>query len=196
MSGDTRGTKTLLKGGISFAAVTAVLGVDVASAQLTELVVTARKRAESLQDIPLSVQAFSAADLSKQDIVGLADYASKIPSLTYSAWQPGASIIVFRGVTTTAESFNGTSSTALYLDEFPMTVEGGNPDIRLVDVNRLEAVSGPQPTTYGASSQSGTLKIVTEKPDLSEYGGFVDVSLSAMKMATPVTTSRRRSTFR
>lgn len=185
MSGDTRGTKTLLKGGISFAAVSAVLGVDVASAQLTELVVTARKRAESLQDIPLSVQAFSAADLSKQDIVGLADYANKIPSLTYSAWQPGASIIVFRGVTTTAESFNGTSSTALYLDEFPMTVEGGNPDIRLVDVNRLEAVSGPQPTTYGASSQSGTLKIVTEKPDLSEYGGFVDISLSAMEEGDP-----------
>jgi len=185
MSGDTRGTKTLLKGGISFAAATAVLGVDVASAQLTELLVTARKRSESLQDIPLSVQAFSAADLSKQDIVGLADYANKIPSLTYSAWQPGASIIVFRGVTTTAESFNGTSSTALYLDEFPMTVEGGNPDIRLVDVNRLEAVSGPQPTTYGASSQSGTLKIVTEKPDLSEYGGFVDVSLSAMEEGDP-----------
>ena len=182
MSGENKGAKTLLKGSISFAAVTAVMGADQAAfAQIDEVIVTARKRNESLQDIPLSVQAFGAAELDKQDIVGLEDYANKIPSLTYSAWQPGASIVVFRGVTTTAESFNGTSSTALYLDEFPMTAEGQNPDIRLVDVERLEAVSGPQPTTYGASSQSGTLKIVTAKPDLSEASGFVDVSLSAME---------------
>ena len=182
MSGEAKGVKTLLKGGISFAAVTAVMGADQAAfAQIDEIFVTARKRNESIQDIPLSVQAFGAKELDKQDILGLDDYANKIPSLTYSSWQPGASIVVFRGVTTTAESFNGTSSSALYLDEFPMNAEGQNPDIRLVDINRLEAVSGPQPTTYGASSQSGTLKIVTQKPDLSEASGFVDVSLSAME---------------
>lgn len=173
--------KSFFKGSVSLVVLTAVTGTTKSYAALDELVVTARKRTENLQDVPLSVQAFSGEQLAKQGLKNLEDYARLIPSLTYSAWQPGASIVVFRGVTTTAESFNGTSSTALYLDEMPIQSEGTNPEVRLVDMERLEAVSGPQPTTYGASSQSGTLKYVTKKPDLAEFGGFVDTSLSFME---------------
>ncbi len=161
-----------------------VLAATPAYAQVAdrdEIIVTARKRAESLQDVPLSVQAFSEEDQVKGALKSLEDYALRLPSLSYSQFLPGQSIIVFRGATTTAESFNGTSSSALYLDEIPMQLEGQNPEIRLVDMQRLEAVSGPQPTTYGASSQSGTLKYVTNAPNLSEFGGFVEASGSVLE---------------
>ena len=183
--------KSIMKRGVSSAAIIALVGVtptfaqeetgESASNDRDTIVVTARKRAESLQDVPLSVQALDTEQLAKEAIRGLEDYAKKLPALTYSEFLPGGSIIVFRGATSTAESFVGTSSSALYLDEIPLQDEGFNPDVRLVDMARIEAVSGPQPTTYGASSQSGTLKFVTNKPDLSEYGGYVDVSGSLLQ---------------
>ena len=64
------------------------------------------------------------------------------------------------------------SSSALYLDEQPITQSGNNPDPRLVDIERLEALRGPQGTLYGASSQSGTLRVITNKPDPSEFDGW------------------------
>jgi len=158
----------------------AVTGGPVAVAQevlaLEEIIVTARKRTQNLQDVPVSVMAFGADKIVKQGINSLEDYARLIPSLTYSSWLPGASIVVFRGVTVTADAFSGSSSAATYFNEMPITAQGLNVDVAMVDMERLEAVSGPQPTTYGASAQSGVLKFVTAKPDLSEFGGFVDVS--------------------
>ena len=113
---------------------------------LEEIVVTARKRAENLQDVPVSVQAFSADAIAKQGITGLADYARLIPSLTYSSWLPGNSIVVFRGVTVTADAFSGDSSAAMFFNDMPITVQGLNPEVSTVDMQRIEAVSGPQPT--------------------------------------------------
>jgi len=171
-------------------AVLAALGVSVATTPavvaqetlaLEEVIVTARKRVENLQDVPISVMAFDANKIEKQDIRSLEDYARLIPSLTYSSWLPGNSMVIFRGVTVTADSFSGSSSAATFFNEMPITSQGANPEVSLVDMERLEAVSGPQPTTYGASAQSGVLKFVTAKPDFSGFSGFVDVSLSAME---------------
>ena len=148
---------------------------------LEEIVVTARKRSENLQDVPISVQAFGAETIAKQGIRTLEDYARLVPSLTYSSWLPGNSILVFRGVTVTADAFGGTSSAAIFLNEIPLTSQGQNPEVASVDMERIEAVSGPQPTTYGASAQSGVLKFVTAKPDLGNYGGFVDISGTHME---------------
>ncbi len=152
---------------------------------LEEIIVTARKRSENLQDVPISVQAFSSETIEKQGIRTLEDYARLIPSLTYSSWLPGASIVVFRGITTTADAFSGTSSAATFFNEMPITSQGQNPEVAMVDMERIEAVSGPQPTTYGASAQSGVLKFVTAKPDLAEFGGFVEVSGSFMEEGDP-----------
>ena len=167
--------------GASFAvaAAPAVMAQEVAA--IDEIIVTARKRSENLQDVPMSVMAFGADAIAKQGIKSLEDYARLIPSLTYSSWLPGSSIVVFRGVTVTADAFSGNSSASTYFNEMPITSQGATPEVSLVDMERLEAVSGPQPTTYGASAQSGVLKFVTAKPDLSEFGGYVDVSGSAMK---------------
>ena len=171
----------LMACGASIAVTAAPAAVAQEVAPLDEIIVTARKRTESLQDVPISVMAFSADAIAKQGIKSLEDYARLIPSLTYSSWLPGSSIVVFRGVTVTADAFSGNSSAATYFNEMPITSQGANPEVALVDMERLEAVSGPQPTTYGASAQSGVLKFVTAKPDFSEFSGYVDVSVSAME---------------
>jgi iron complex outermembrane receptor protein len=152
---------------------------------LDEIIVTARKRSENLQDVPISVQAFGADAIAKQGIRSLEDYARLIPSLTYSSWLPGSSIVVFRGVTVTADAFSGNSSAATYFNEMPITSQGANPEVAMIDMERLEAVSGPQPTTYGASAQSGVLKFVTAKADFSGFGGYVDVSGTGMEEGEP-----------
>jgi len=152
---------------------------------IEEIIVTARKRSENLQDVPISVMAFSSEDIAKKGIRSLEDYARLIPSLTYSSWLPGSSIVVFRGVTVTADAFSGNSSAATYFNEMPISSQGVNPEVSMVDMERLEAVSGPQPTTYGASAQSGVLKFITARPDLSELSGYIDASGSAMEEGDP-----------
>ncbi|TNE36081.1 MAG: TonB-dependent receptor [Alphaproteobacteria bacterium] len=182
MFGDGKTFKSSLKYGVSAVAIAVFVDPNmVAHAQVDEIMVTARKRAESVQDVPLSIQAFSGEDLERQGLQNLEDYANSIPGLTYSSWQPGSAIVVFRGVTTSAESFDSAQSSATYLDEVPIQSNGQNADVRLYDIERLEAVSGPQPTTYGGSSQSGTLKIVTKKPVMGEFEAWLDVGGSYME---------------
>ena len=101
------------------------------------------------------------------------DYARIVPGLSVSDRQPGGTTIVFRGVATSGLQFGAVSSSALYLDEQPITQSGRNPDPRLIDVARIEALRGPQGTLYGASSQSGTLRVITDKPDADKFEGWV-----------------------
>ncbi len=166
---------------VGVTAAPAALGQDeLDELKLEEIIVTARKRTESLQDVPISVMAFGSEAILKKGIKSLEDYARQIPALTYSSWLPGNSIVVFRGVTVTADAFSGSSSSAIYFNDIPITSQGLNPEVSTLDLERMEAVSGPQPTTYGASAQSGVLKFVTAKPDLSAFGGFVEVSGSVL----------------
>ncbi|MEO0424627.1 MAG: TonB-dependent receptor [Pseudomonadota bacterium] len=138
---------------------------------LEEIVVTSRRRAQDVQDVPLYIQALSGEDLRESMARGFEDYARDLTSVTFGTSGPGASTIVFRGAVSQPSGFDTISSSTLYLDEIPITRDGQNADVRLYDIERLEALSGPQPTLYGAGSQSGTLKIVTNKPDTTENGG-------------------------
>ena len=83
------------------------------------------------------------------------DYAKFVPGLSLGEREPGGTTIVFRGVASSGLQFGAVSSSALYLDEQPITQSGRNPDPRLIDIERVEALRGPQGTLYGASSQSG-----------------------------------------
>ena len=89
---------------------------------------------------------------------------------------PGTAKIIFRGIADDAATFIAEPSAALYLDEQSLTMNG-TPDPRMVDIERVEALSGPQGTLYGASSQSGTLRIVTNKPDPTAFDANIDVML-------------------
>ena len=89
------------------------------------------------------------------------DVAKYIPGLSLAQREPGGTTIVFRGVASSGIQFGAVSSSALYLDEQPITQSGRSPDPRFIDIERIEALRGPQGTLYGASSQSGTLRVIT-----------------------------------
>ncbi|GHD38318.1 TonB-dependent receptor [Halioglobus pacificus] len=140
---------------------------------LEEIIVTARRRVQDVQDIPMAITAFDEKALREGMVRGFEDYVRDLTSVTFGTSGPGASTIAFRGAVSQPSGFDTISSSTLYLDEIPITRDGQNPDVRLYDVERLEALSGPQPTLYGAGSQSGTLKIVTNKPNTEETDGWV-----------------------
>ncbi len=148
-----------------------------AQAALEEVLVTARKREEKLQDIPESIQAISQQTIGRAGLQELEDYSRFIPSLSYTAQAPGANKLIFRGVADTGRSFYSDTSAAIYLDDQPLTQPTQTPEPRLVDIERIEALSGPQGTLYGGSAQSGTMRIITNKPDVSQLQIITDSTI-------------------
>jgi iron complex outermembrane receptor protein len=165
--------------------ISAVLGTSSAAqaqqAALEEVIVTASKRKSNLQDLPEAITAFTTDDIERQGFTGLDDYANKIPSLAYARREPGGTSVVFRGVAASGIQFGTNPSAGVYLDEQPITQAGLNPDPRLVDIERVEALSGPQGTLFGEASQSGTLRILTNKPDTTAFSGWVEGTAGAVE---------------
>jgi len=155
-------------------------GVEKGSILLEEVTVTARKRSEDLQLVPESIQAISSQTIEQAGLRGMDDYVRFIPSLNVVQANPGTAMVVFRGVADSQSTFIAEPSAAVYLDEQSMVLNA-QPNPRLVDIDRVEALSGPQGTLYGASSQSGVLRIVTKKPDPTAFDAYVDLDLSSTK---------------
>ena len=166
-------------------AVSAACGTTAAQAQqqqaLEEIIVTATKREVSMQDVPIAVTAFTEQDIVRQNFKTLDDYVGQIPGLTFSRREPGGTTVLMRGCTISGLSFGGSTTTSIYLDEQPITAAGRNPDARLIDIERVEALSGPQGTLFGDASQCGSLRIITNKPDPSAVEGWVDLGLNQVK---------------
>ncbi|MBI1731295.1 MAG: TonB-dependent receptor [Gammaproteobacteria bacterium] len=150
-------------------------------AGIEEVVVTATKRAETLQEIPLSVTAFSSDDIDKRDFEGFNDYAKFVPGLSFGIREPGGTSIVFRGVASSGLQYGARPSSCVYLDETPITAAGRNPDPRLIDIERLEALRGPQGTLFGDSCQSGALRILTNKPNFDGFDSWVEAGGSKVE---------------
>jgi outer membrane receptor protein involved in Fe transport len=167
------------------AAVAAAVGASPVFAQdnqggIEEIKVTASKRGEmDLQDFAGSIQAFGAEQIRNQNLFNMEDYSKFTPSMAYFGNQPGAGRVFFRGISDAPDAFIVSSSAAVYIDEQPIT-QSKQADPRLVDIERVEALSGPQGTLYGSSSQSGTLRIVTNKPDPTRFDAMVDTTLKGM----------------
>lgn len=158
-------------------AMSALLGsAQAADAQqlLEEIVVTATKREANLQDIPLVVTAFTTDDIVRRGFKTMDDYAKFIPGMALGQREPGGNSVVFRGVAASGIQFGANPSSGVYLDEQPITAAGINPDPQLVDIERVEALSGPQGTLFGDASQSGTLRIITNKPDLEAFDSWFE----------------------
>lgn len=169
---------TILSSGLGTGAAHAEGPAEVTDAG--EIVVTAQKRSENLQNVPISIQALTASKLDQHQVVTFDDYAKLLPSVSYQSYGPGQSQIYFRGVTSGSLS-NGSHAgsqptSALYIDETPLTTIGGAPDLHIYDMQRVEALSGPQGTLYGSSSLSGTLRLITNKPNPDKFEAGVDVS--------------------
>ena len=148
---------------------------------LEEVVVTARKRAESVQDIPASVQALSEGMLKDMGARGIADYARFVPAVNVVSYANGSSTIVFRGATIEGGGYIAQSTSSVYLDEISVTSTGSQPSIRMVDIERVEALAGPQGTIYGSDAQAGTMRIITNKPVMNTFTADIDVGFRGNK---------------
>jgi outer membrane receptor protein involved in Fe transport len=145
-------------------------------AVLEEIIVTATKREMSVQDIPATIQAITEESLKSMGAKSMEDYARFIPSVNVVNLTNGSSTVIFRGAINSA-SFIAQSTSSVYLDEMSVTNTGSQPEIRMVDIERVEALSGPQGTLYGSDAQAGTMRIVTNKPVMNEFEVKFDAEL-------------------
>jgi outer membrane receptor protein involved in Fe transport len=145
---------------------------------LAQVVVTATKRAENMQDVPVSIQAFGTEKLEQLNVSSFDDYAKLIPSLSFqSTGGPSFEHTYMRGVASGGDGNHSGSqpSVGMYLDEQPVTTIDGNLNLHIYDIQRIEALSGPQGTLYGASSEAGTIRIITNKPDPKAFAAGYDL---------------------
>ena len=172
---------TMLAGTPALAAAAAASDAAAASGSSTEIgeiIVTAEKREENLQHVAMSVQAMDTKTLTQLNVASFQDYVKFLPSVQFQgSGVPNESIVYMRGV---SDGGNGNHSGPLpsvgtYLDEQPITTIGGTLDIHIYDIARVEVLPGPQGTLYGASSESGTLRIITNKPTTAGFSGGLDL---------------------
>jgi iron complex outermembrane recepter protein len=162
---------------------------DVGTTEVAEVLVTARKRGEErLQDVPASITAFSAATLEKMGVKDFADFAYEVPGLTFTDQGPGLKRYILRGIQSP-----GQEQVAVYFDEVPApgiqssTGDSGSqaPDLKLIDTEHIEVLKGPQGTTFGANSQTGVVRFISQKPELNDVSGFVQVGGDYMPDGNP-----------
>ncbi|HSD18313.1 MAG TPA: TonB-dependent receptor [Thermomonas sp.] len=155
---------------------------------LDAITVTAQKREENLQKVPISLQVLGNTQLEQQNVSDFDDYAKLIPSLTFGTAGggvfsgPGFVQVYMRGVASGGDGNHSGSqpSVGMYLDDQPITTIQGALDIHMYDIERVEALAGPQGTLYGASSQAGTVRIITRKPELSGFSAGYSVEASGI----------------
>ena len=152
---------------------------------LDEVIVTAQKRSENLQDVPISIQAIGSQSIKELNLTNFKDYAALLPSVAMTPVLGAGSsfsLVYMRGIATAGDGQATTSvpSVGMYLDELPMTTVQGNIDVHMYDVARVEALAGPQGTLYGASSQAGTIRVITNKPELGQFSSSVSVEANTV----------------
>lgn len=141
------------------------------------IVVTASKREETLQSSPMSVTALTGDVLSEHQVTSLDDYVKLLPSVSYQSFGPGQSQVNMRGITTGGDGIvtGPLPTVGVYVDETPVTTIANALDIHMYDMARIEALSGPQGTLYGASSLAGTMRLITNQPVIGKWEGGFDV---------------------
>ncbi|MEA3109623.1 MAG: iron complex outerrane recepter protein [Gammaproteobacteria bacterium] len=143
---------------------------------LEEVIVTARKRTENLQDVPISIDVFTAKDLQNQAISQFEDYVTKTPSISFVSAGPGTQTFSMRGVSDgTNPNYPNAATTAFMLDDMSMNYYGTTPDLHFYDMERIEVLNGPQGTTFGAGAMAGALRFITNKPDATAFSAGVDL---------------------
>ena len=148
-----------------------------------DIIVTAQKREESLQSVPLSIIALGTKKLDQLNITSVDRVTLLLPSVSIQTSQPGTTKIYFRGVASGGDGNHSgpLPSVGTYLDEQPVTTIAGTLPIHIYDIARVEALAGPQGTLYGASSQAGTIRIITNKPSTAGFEGRVDGEINTVR---------------
>jgi iron complex outermembrane recepter protein len=149
-------------------------------AMLDEVIVSAQKRSENLQVVPISIQALDGHRLDDLQITSFDNYAKYLTSLSVQSFGPGQAQLYVRGVTNGTDGLHVGSAplVGIYVDEMPVTTIANNLDVHIYDVARVEALSGPQGTLFGASAMAGALRIITNKPSATVLQGSYDVTIN------------------
>ncbi|RMB02877.1 TonB-dependent receptor [Eilatimonas milleporae] len=178
--------------GVSLVALAAASGITNAPAhgeedRIEEIQVTATKRMASTQDIPVAVSALTGAALDDLDVDVFVDYLQQLPGVNAGGSGPGQSTIYIRGLASTTPNLTTAGvaglapNVALYLDEQPLAQPGRNLDVYAADLERVEVLAGPQGTLFGASSQAGTIRLITNKPRLNETEAITNFGIAFTK---------------
>ncbi len=152
--------------------------------RLKSVTVTATKRSESAQNIPVAVNALGEQELEELGVDTFDDYLQQLPGVTSGGSGPGQNTIYIRGIASTTPNLTTAGvaglapNVAFYLDEQPLAQPGRNLDVYAADLERIEVLSGPQGTLFGASSQAGTVRLITNKPSLNGFAAGFDGGVS------------------
>ncbi len=157
----------------------ATLAAESAGQQLEEVIVTATRREVNLQVVPQSVTALSTEFIQKQALTNLYDLVGALPSLNIVSTWPGQNSIIIRGISTGSAEYRIDSQVSIYLDEQPMTSITQQADVRLIDIERVELLPGPQGTLFGSSAQAGTLHYVTNKPNNNGFSSEISAEIGS-----------------
>ncbi|HME40501.1 MAG TPA: TonB-dependent receptor [Steroidobacteraceae bacterium] len=174
------------------AAVAATASGD-SSEALGEIIVTAQRREENIQNVPITIQALTSETISQLNVVNLDDIIKFLPNVTQATNGPAQGDIIMRGLSVGANGGNGGGTTgafpavAIYLDEQSDQLPGRNLDVYAADLERIEVLEGPQGTLFGGGALSGVLRYITNKPKLDVTEGSVDAGYSTTAHGDPNT---------
>ena len=151
------------------------------ASSLEEVIVTARKREESIYDVPISISVISEDLIENLGAQDFTDILRSVPGLTAYQNGPGRTRLYIRGIANGAGNDNDTQNgetVSIYLDEIPISLGAMNPELGLFDLKRVEVLRGPQGTLYGAGAMAGTIRQVSNKPNLTEVEGKIEAGFA------------------
>ncbi len=160
---------------------------------IEEIVVTAQRRSESIQNVPITIQAISGDSLSKLGITTFDDVIKMLPNVTFGTNGPGQGNIFMRGLSAgfaggqSSASIAPFPNVATYLDDQSMTFPARNLDIYMVDMERVEVLEGPQGTLFGGGAEAGAIRYITNKPKLNVTEGRAEASYGTTAHGDPNT---------
>ncbi len=184
----------ILSGGVGgFAHGAAATDSDTSLDQIQEITVTAQRRTENMQNVPITIQALTAETLSQLNVETFDDFIKYLPNVTATNTGPGQSSVFMRGLSTTPQGVQGSGSVggfpsvAIYLDEQSGALPGRNLDVYAADLERIEVLEGPQGTLFGAGAESGVMRYITNKPKLDVTEGNVTAGYAETAHGDPST---------
>jgi iron complex outermembrane receptor protein len=185
----------ILAGASGSAAAAATPGSDSSTStstqSLEEVVVTAQRRTENIQDVPISIQALTAQTLQQLNISTFDDYIKFLPNVTSASNGPGQNEVFMRGLSAGSQASQASAITgvlpnvAIYLDNQSGQMPNRNLDIYAADLNRIEVLEGPQGTLFGAGAEAGAIRYITNEPKLDKTEGYVKGGYGATAHGDP-----------
>ncbi len=175
----------------AFAAETATETTEAGSEMLAEVTVTAQRRTQNIQDVPISMQALTSETLQQLNVETFDDYIKDLPNVTTANNGPGQNEVFMRGLSAGSQASQGSGSTglnpnvAIYLDNQSGQLPNRNLDVYAADLNRIEVLEGPQGTLFGAGAEAGVIRYITNEPKLDTTEGSIKGGVSGTAHGDP-----------